>query len=69
MRNFLIMSKQSKYLNVNILDREIEEGGLLEGEWRNEQITVWYGREAGLMRDTIATYFMNQGAIPFQWAK
>lgn len=28
-----------------------------------------YGRTAEKMRDTLAKYFVNEGAIPFQWNK
>ncbi|XP_050315429.1 uncharacterized protein LOC126749803 [Anthonomus grandis grandis] len=78
LHNFLI-GAEKKYVSPTLVDREDIEGQQIDGEWRNyatsnlpnikRTSTNMYGRTADIMRNKLATFFCNEGAVPFQWAK
>lgn len=61
------------------MDRENEVGDIIKGEWRTltnlnlhpiqRTSTNMHGRVAEDMRHTLSTYFIEDGAVPFQWDK
>lgn len=66
---------QQKYCHPQLIDRETEEGDLIEGEWRDSQSThirpmgnAGATREAYAMRDTLSLYFTTAaGEVPWQY--
>lgn len=69
----------SQYFNAQSVDREDRDGNIIDGDWRNEEnhnlITIrrtgtnMYSRYSENIRSLLSTYFMNEGAVPFQWNK
>jgi hypothetical protein len=70
---------KSRYIPPFMVDYENEDGQLVEGNWRiltrndtcfrMERIRVGsanYNGEAKNVRNLLANYFMNEGAVPFQ---
>ncbi|XP_050305028.1 uncharacterized protein LOC126742416 [Anthonomus grandis grandis] len=82
LHNFIIDNEQNKekqYCSATIIDREDEKGNIIEGDWRreprlnllpvNRTSTNMYGRAAENMRNRLKKYFMEDGAVTFQWNK
>lgn len=70
-----------RYCSSSAVDREDGNGDVINGEWRNEVenknnliplhriSSNMYGKEAKIMRERLTSYFMFEGAIPYQWNK
>lgn len=70
-----------RYCPLAAVDREDGNGAVINGEWRNEAenrsnlipihraSSNMYGKEAKIMRERLTSYFMFEGAVPFQWNK
>lgn len=84
LHNFLInwesqFAATKRYCSTASIDRENEKGEILEGDWRKEANfnfqsikrtgSNMYGRAAENMRQTLCQYFLEDGAVPFQWNK
>lgn len=78
LHNFLMNLGDNGYFTYTTADRE-NDGEIISGDWRNQEndnllpirqtSSNMYGRYAEQMRDKLARYFINEGAIPFQWNK
>lgn len=73
-----LKAERRQYCPINHVDQEDLNTGLFRsGEWRNETDVILrsirqigsnhYSQNAAAMRDTFKTYFMNEGAVPWQW--
>lgn len=84
LHNFLInwesqFGANKRYCANSSADRENDNGDIMEGDWRREtNLNVlsikrtslnMYGKVAENMRHKLCQYFLEDGAIPFQWNK
>lgn len=79
LHNFLMNSEQRQYITPTTVDRENEQGEIIEGDWRSENSTNlipvrktstnMYGRNADQIREYLSNYFLNEGSVTFQWDK
>lgn len=69
-----------RYFTLNSVDRETDDGNIIEADWRNEDSVDGllpirrtssnrYGRAAENMRSLLSTYFLEEGSVDFQWNK
>lgn len=69
-----------QYCPISAVDKEDGDGQLIEGEWRtvensnnllpiNRVSSNMYGQNSEDMRSQLNSYFLFDGAIPFQWNK
>lgn len=72
------VSESTKYCPSTLVDKETENGNVIEGEWRTllrnrlNSIRMGgnaYSRDASSMRTTLTEYFINVAPIPAQWSK
>lgn len=80
LHNFIMMNDQQRwYCPNNYPDRELQDGTVQEGEWRSDvrstgdrplrSMTTFARRSSEYamdLRDRLADYFENEGAIPYQ---
>lgn len=76
LHNFIIMNSHTNlYCPDNYVDREDADGMIHLGEWRNETEPLRQARfgsnnstrNAFSLRETLTDYFLNEGAVPFQY--
>ncbi|XP_065363219.1 putative nuclease HARBI1 [Calliphora vicina] len=77
LHNFLMSQQSSIYFNSNLVDHYSEDGTLIPGEWRNEQIgsslssiqtpSYYIAPEASKIREEFSQYFVEEGEVSFQY--
>lgn len=77
LHNFLMNQKSSMYFNSNLVDHYSEDGTLIPGEWRHEQIgdgmssiqtpSYYIANEASEIREEFSQYFVEEGEVSFQY--
>ena len=80
LHNFLIKNKRELYCPPNFNDTELPNGEVIPGQWRNDNISLEnfksislgtnnYSNNAAEVRNILRDYFVNEGAVPFQWSR
>ncbi|KAJ8935701.1 hypothetical protein NQ314_012678 [Rhamnusium bicolor] len=80
LHNYLISNESEQYCPTNFIGNEDNDGNVINGQWREGGIpnNVVNARRLGInnatrnaavIRDQLASYFMFEGAVPFQWNK
>lgn len=74
-----VIEAEKRYITSTTVDRENESGDLIPGDWRQDvnsnfnkvkrTSTNMYSRNAEIMREQLTHYFLNEGAVSFQWTK
>lgn len=67
------------YCPSSLIDREDPDGNIIDGDWRKDPMpnlpsvrragSNMYSKNANEIRNELASYFLFDGAVPFQWNK
>ena len=82
LRNYLLKSpSKSTYYTSALIDQEDEQGNVIAGSWRSEHMAEEFrsiapqchgnniSNSSKYIREVFMDYFMNKGAVTWQWDK